>query len=60
MAHQSGGRCVACFDLSLFAKIAITLLENVQKNLSISFIGLVSGRNVFFLSIQHNFRLAGN
>lgn len=48
MAHQSGGRCVACFDLSLFAKIAITLLENVQKNLSISFIGLVSGRNVFF------------
>ena len=60
MAYQSGGRCVAYFDLSLFAKIAITLLENVQKNLSVSFIGLVSGRNVFFLSTQLNFRLAGN
>ena len=57
MAHQSGGRFVACFDLSLSA---ITLLENVQKNLSISYIGLVSGRNVFFLSIQLNFPLAGN
>ena len=57
MAHQSGGRCVACFDLSISA---ITLLENVQKNLSISCIGLVSGRNVSFLSIQLNFPLAGN